>query len=142
MIGLSYASLSGLLMLASSAVATPLVEPVSSVGSSDSFDPTAYKKTFVNCPAVERGRGAPRSISLRLGYIDVNPSAEKTLILAHGWPSLWTTYRHQITEFGKDYRLIIPEHRGFGDSEHPVNLNASNTMQDVRLIAQGHRELY
>jgi len=140
MIGLSCASLSGLLVLLSSAIATPLVEPVSNIGPSNSFDPTAYNKTFVNCPAVERGRGAPRNTSLKLGYIDVNPSAKKTLVLAHGWPSLWTTYRHQITEFGKDYRLIIPEHRGYGDSEHPVNLNASNTMQDVRSVSRDPRE--
>ena len=53
--------------------------------------------------------------------------------MLHGWPSLWTTYRHQIEEFGLggEYRLIVPEHRGYGDSEHPTDLEASNAMFDV-----------
>jgi soluble epoxide hydrolase/lipid-phosphate phosphatase len=94
------------------------------------FDPNNYKKTFVTCPAVDRSGPAEQKINLRLGYLDINSKANKTLILVHGWPSLWTTYRHQIEHFGKEYRLIIPEHRGYGDSQHPRDLNSSNTLYD------------
>ncbi|KAF1983783.1 alpha/beta-hydrolase [Aulographum hederae CBS 113979] len=130
MVGFKSAILSGL--LASTAFALPTVgpEPLTNVGTSDPWDPASYQKTFITCPAVDRSGPTPKDIQLRLGYIDVNPTAEKTLVLAHGWPSMWTTYRKQIEHFGKDYHLIIPEHRGFGDSEHPRDLNASNTMQD------------
>ncbi|KAK2782760.1 hypothetical protein FQN53_009621 [Emmonsiellopsis sp. PD_33] len=95
------------------------------------FDPYKFEKQFVDCPAVDRSTEPPQDISLKLAYLDINPEAEKTLILSHGWPSLWTTYRSQIEKFSPDYRLIIPEHRGFGDSEHPRDLNSSNTMFDV-----------
>jgi soluble epoxide hydrolase/lipid-phosphate phosphatase len=94
------------------------------------FHPEDYDKSFASCPAVERSGPTPQKINLRLAYLDINPDAEKTLILVHGWPSLWTTYRHQIQHFGQDYRLIVPEHRGYGDSQHPRDLNSSNTFQD------------
>lgn len=99
--------------------------------SSKTFHPSDYKKKFVTCNAVDRSGTEPKNIKLKLAYLDINPKASKTLVMVHGWPSLWTTYRHQIEAFGKDYRLIIPEHRGFGDSEHPKDLESSNTLPDV-----------
>lgn len=100
------------------------------------FNPFLFQplKQYVNCPATDRSDPAnPKPISggLNLAYLDINPKAKKTLVLVHGWPSLWTTYREQIKYFGKDYRLIVPEHRGYGDSQHPVNLNGSNIFNDV-----------
>jgi soluble epoxide hydrolase / lipid-phosphate phosphatase len=95
------------------------------------FDPNAYKKKFVTCNAVERSGETAKPIEIKLAYLDINPTAKKTLLLVHGWPSLWTTYREQILAFGKEYRLILPENRGFGDSEHPKDLQKSNSMPDV-----------
>ncbi|KAF1988961.1 alpha/beta-hydrolase [Aulographum hederae CBS 113979] len=95
------------------------------------FDPNTYTKKFVTCPAVDRSGATPRPISLKLAYLDINPTAKKTLVMLHGWPSLWTTYRHQIQAYeNSEYRLIIPEHRGYGDSEHPADLQRSNAMFD------------
>jgi soluble epoxide hydrolase/lipid-phosphate phosphatase len=107
-----------------------------SFGGAGDFNPFVYQqqKLYVQCPATDRTDPAkPKPIvgGLKLAYLDINPTAKKTLVLVHGWPSLWTTYREQIKYFGKDYRLIIPEHRGYGDSEHPKNLNGSNTFNDV-----------
>lgn len=103
----------------------------SSTASASTFNPYLYPKTFVTCPAVDRSDPAnPKPTRLRLAYLDINPTAKKTLILVHGWPSLWTTYRNQITEFAKEYRIILPEHRGYGDSQHPADLESSNTMYD------------
>jgi len=100
----------------------------------NSFNPFTYVKTFVQCPAVERDPSTGETVEnifLRLGYLDINPKGTKTIVMLHGWPSLWTTYRNQIQAFGKEYRLIVVEHRGFGTSEHPKDLFASNTMFDV-----------
>jgi soluble epoxide hydrolase / lipid-phosphate phosphatase len=99
-----------------------------------SFDPYAFKKTFVTCKGVERAGSQQVNVNLKLAYLDINPTAKRTLVLVHGWPSLWTTYRHQISDLGKEYRLIIPENRGFGDSEHPKDLYSSNTMFDVSCV--------
>src|SRR5436190_298405 len=69
------------------------------------WNPNSYKKSFASCSAVDRSGAQPRNIRLKLAYLDLNRDKKKTLILVHGWPSLWTTYRNQITEF-TDYRLI------------------------------------
>lgn len=130
----------GVLTLGLSAAAPQAsVAVTTGYGSGEEFDPYRYEqqKIHVQCPATDRTDPAnPKPIpgGLRLAYLDINPTAQKTLVLVHGWPSLWTTYREQIKVFGKDYRLIIPELRGYGDSEHPKNLNGSNTFNDVRLL--------
>jgi soluble epoxide hydrolase / lipid-phosphate phosphatase len=34
-----------------------------------------------------------------IAYADINPEAEKTLLMVHGWPSLWHSWKYQIEEF-------------------------------------------
>lgn len=121
-------SLTSLLLAASSLAAAA---PAAHNTTSSDFDPSSYKKSFVQCKAVDRGGLTPVNVDLKLAYLDINPTAKKVIVMSHGWPSLWTTYRNQIQTLGKDYRLIIPEHRGYGDSEHPHDLFESNTMPDV-----------
>jgi soluble epoxide hydrolase/lipid-phosphate phosphatase len=67
-----------------------------------------------------------------MSYVHVNPpKATKTLLLVHGWPSLWSTWSNQIQRFGKDYRLLVPDLRGFGESTHPGDVESSGTMGDL-----------
>jgi soluble epoxide hydrolase/lipid-phosphate phosphatase len=112
-------------------LASTLLTSVIASPTADHFNPYSYKKNYVTCNAVDRSGPKPMNIKLKLAYIDINPTAKKTLVMVHGWPSLWTTYRNQIEAFGKEYRIILPEHRGFGDSEHPKDLKKSNAMFDV-----------
>ena len=35
---------------------------------------------------------------LILDYVNVNPEANKTLLLVHGWPSLWASWSNQIED--------------------------------------------
>ncbi|KAJ3495188.1 hypothetical protein NLG97_g3574 [Lecanicillium saksenae] len=121
-------SITSLLLVASSlASAAPAAHNATTT---TDFDPSSYKKNFARCKAVDRGGLTPVNVELKLAYLDINPTASKVIVMSHGWPSLWTTYRNQIQTLGKDYRLIIPEHRGYGDSEHPHDLFESNTMPD------------
>ena len=32
-------------------------------------------------------------------YVDVNPSADATILMVHGWPGLWSNWVNQIREF-------------------------------------------
>ena len=32
-------------------------------------------------------------------YVDINPDAERTILMVHGWPSLWHSWKYQIEEF-------------------------------------------
>ncbi|KAI0026351.1 Alpha/Beta hydrolase protein, partial [Vararia minispora EC-137] len=74
------------------------------------FDPRAIRLKSVSCPANS-------SASLSLSYADINPAAPRTLLLVHGWPSLWASWKFQIAAFGSRYRIIAPDLRGFGASE-------------------------
>lgn len=37
--------------------------------------------------------------AISLGYVDINPKANETLLMVHGWPGLWSTWARQIEEF-------------------------------------------
>jgi pimeloyl-ACP methyl ester carboxylesterase len=46
------------------------------------------------------------------------------LLLAHGWPESWYSWRHQIVSLANaGYRVVAPDMRGFGHSEAPPNVD-------------------
>src|SRR4051794_21331454 len=47
------------------------------------------------------------------------------VILAHGFPELWYSWRHQLPVLAEaGYRAIAPDMRGFGDSSAPAEIEA------------------
>ncbi|KAJ7250402.1 Alpha/Beta hydrolase protein [Mycena rebaudengoi] len=96
------------------------------------FDPRAYSKNTATCKATRRTTEDEHTVvDIHLRYVDINPTAETTLLLVHGWPSLWSTWSNQIQEFKDDYHLIVPDLRGFGESTHPGEARTSGTMPDM-----------
>lgn len=93
------------------------------------FNPYSYSTNVAHCPAVNRLTSQAVEIDLR--YVDVNPTADTTLLFVHGWPGLWSSWSNQIQHFEKNYRLIIPDLRGFGASTHPGDVESSGTMADM-----------
>jgi len=93
------------------------------------FNPRDYPKKIVTCPAINRAQDT--QVDIDLHYVDINPKAEKTLLLLHGWPSLWASWRYQIQEFQDEYHLIAPDLRGFGASTHPGDVKSSGSMPDL-----------
>ncbi|PPQ72384.1 hypothetical protein CVT26_006744 [Gymnopilus dilepis] len=97
---------------------------------SEPFKPWEYEKKTAHCPAVRR-EPVREEMFIQLKYVDINPEASTTIIMVHGWPSLWSTWSHQIQEFKNDYHLIIPDLRGFGESTHPGDARPSGTLADM-----------
>ncbi|KAG5645292.1 hypothetical protein DXG03_006594, partial [Asterophora parasitica] len=96
------------------------------------FNPREYPKKIAKCHALKRMHdGNAETIELGLRYVDINPSTTQTILMVHGWPSLWSTWSNQIQEFKNDYHLVIPDLRGFGESEHPGDPQASGNMADM-----------
>ena len=56
-------------------------------------------------------------------YVDEGNHNEKTIICLHGEPTWGYLYRNFIEELSKDFRVIVPDHMGFGKSETPLNKN-------------------
>jgi pimeloyl-ACP methyl ester carboxylesterase len=60
-------------------------------------------------------------------YVDVNgielhyvrEGSGFPLVLLHGWPEFWRTWRKNIPDLSDTFELIAPDLRGFGDSEKP-----------------------
>ncbi|KAK7053783.1 bifunctional epoxide hydrolase 2 [Favolaschia claudopus] len=104
------------------------------VFASFAFNPRKYLKSIATCPAVHRAGTQQNSVEIRLSYVDIdlNPQNRKpSLIMVHGWPGLWSTWSNQIQEFWTDYRLIVPNIRGFGESTHPGGVRSSGTIPDI-----------
>jgi len=81
------------------------------------------------CPAINRADNT--TVDLQLQYVDINPNANRTLLFLHGWPSLWASWKYQIEEFKSNYRLIVPNIRGFGASTHPRDVQSSGSFPDL-----------
>ncbi len=110
-------SLSATLLCCSALLCCSVLVSVSARASSSGFNPRDYEKHSVDCKAVKRdakgelvditlsesSTSISRSLNLLTfrssGYVDINPSANTTLIMLHGWPSLWSTWSNQIQEF-------------------------------------------
>jgi len=57
---------------------------------------------------------------LRLHVATAGPPAGRPVVLQHGWPQHWYEWRHLIGPLaGAGYRVLAPDFRGFGWSEHP-----------------------
>jgi pimeloyl-ACP methyl ester carboxylesterase len=64
---------------------------------------------------------------LKLHFVDQAPSASSTpkgvVVLLHGWPDCWYSWRHQIPVLtAAGYRVIAPDLRGFCLSQGPADL--------------------
>lgn len=61
---------------------------------------------------------------VRLLY--VREGSGEPLLLLHGWPGFWWEWHKVIGPLAESYDVIVPDHRGFGDSEKIDLDNVSN----------------
>ena len=54
-------------------------------------------------------------------YVDEGENNKKTIICLHGEPTWGYLYRNFIKELSKEFRIIVPDHMGFGKSETPLD---------------------
>jgi len=72
-----------------------------------------------------------------LSVIDVWPAgAEKTIVLVHGYAGCAETWEYQINHFCHQYRVIVPDLRGHGQSDAPfTEYTMSELVEDINTIA-------
>jgi soluble epoxide hydrolase/lipid-phosphate phosphatase len=99
-------------------------------GSVSAFNPLNYPKSTARCMATRR-QPVLQDVHIDLKYVEINPDAPTTLLMVHGWPSLWSSWSKQIEEFQQDYHLIVPDLRGFGSSTYPGDVKSSGTLGDI-----------
>jgi pimeloyl-ACP methyl ester carboxylesterase len=42
-----------------------------------------------------------------------------TIVMLHGFPEFWYCWKHQLEEFGRDFRVVAPDLRGYNLSDKP-----------------------
>ncbi|OSI24355.1 alpha/beta fold hydrolase [Bradyrhizobium canariense] len=68
---------------------------------------------------------------IRQHYIEAGRGAP--VVLLHGFPFTNFTWRHQIPELAKRYRVIAPDLRGYGETDKPVaGYDKRNMAKDLR----------
>ncbi|MFQ5948885.1 MAG: alpha/beta fold hydrolase [Acidimicrobiia bacterium] len=61
---------------------------------------------------------------VRLHVVTAGPEQAPPLLLLHGWPESWRTWTELIPLLGRHFFLIVPDQRGFGDSDRPEGTDA------------------
>jgi pimeloyl-ACP methyl ester carboxylesterase len=60
---------------------------------------------------------------IELHVATAGPADGKPVVLCHGFPELWYSWRHQLTALGQaGYRAFAPDLRGYGASSHPTEV--------------------
>ncbi len=70
---------------------------------------------------------------VRLHY--VTQGEGPLMLMLHGFPEFWYSWRHQIPEFAKDYKVVALDLRGYNDSDKPKDVSAYQVrelIQDVK----------
>lgn len=62
------------------------------------------------------------------------------MLMLHGFPEFWYSWRHLIPEFAKDYKVVALDLRGYNDSDKPADQSAyvmDEFIKDVEGVIQG-----
>ena len=62
------------------------------------------------------------------------------MLMLHGFPEFWYSWRYQIPEFASDFKVVAPDLRGYNDSDKPASQSAyvmNELVRDVEGIITG-----
>jgi haloacetate dehalogenase len=76
---------------------------------------------------------------IKIHYVESGEGSP--LVLLHGFPETWYCWRHQIPVLAEKFRVIVPDLRGYGETEKPASGYDKRTMaNDIRALLQ-HSEI-
>lgn len=78
------------------------------------------------------------SNGIRLHYIIQGEGP--LLLMLHGFPEFWYSWRHQIPEFARDHKVVAIDLRGYNDSDKPADQSAyvmDEFIKDVEGVIRG-----
>lgn len=96
--------------------------------------PAALPGDLTHCYASVNG--------IRMHYVDAGHG--ETIIMLHGFPESWYSWRHQIADFAEDYHVIAPDLRGYNETENRGPHDTDTLQQDVLELMRvlGERQVH
>lgn len=80
-----------------------------------------------------------RESGLRFHYVMAGDRNKPLMLLLHGFPEFWFSWRHQLREFSPDYRVVAVDLRGYGQSDAPArheDYSLPLLLEDIRCIIE------
>jgi len=72
---------------------------------------------------------------IRMHYAEAGSG--ELVILLHGFPDCWYTWRHQIDALSKKYHVVVPDMRGYNETDNIGPFDTGTLRQDViKLVHQ------
>ncbi|ESP05422.1 hypothetical protein LOTGIDRAFT_228018 [Lottia gigantea] len=75
--------------------------------------------------------------NVRLHYVANGEEGKPLMLFVHGFPEFWYSWRYQLTEFSRDYRVVAIDQRGYNESDKPagiMNYKVSDMVTDLKQI--------
>lgn len=76
---------------------------------------------------------------LKVHYVEKGDRKKPLMLMLHGFPEFWFSWRHQLQCFSKDYWCVAIDNRGYGDSEKPTGIDQyhlDKLADDVKHVIQ------
>ncbi len=71
---------------------------------------------------------------IRMHYVTMGNGP--LIVLLHGFPEFWYSWRHQIPTLSKQFKVVAPDMRGYGETEKPVKIDAYKIEKIVKDIVE------
>ncbi|GMT22426.1 hypothetical protein PFISCL1PPCAC_13723 [Pristionchus fissidentatus] len=65
---------------------------------------------------------------INMHYVEEGDPSLPLMVMVHGYPEFWYSWRFQIEHFKHRYRVVAVDQRGYGDSSKPSNVQDYNVM--------------
>ncbi len=73
--------------------------------------------------------------AVRLHYVEQGQG--DLVVLLHGFPEFWYSWRHQIPVLARHFRVVVPDLRGYNDSDKPATgYDLATLTRDIQCLIQ------
>lgn len=61
---------------------------------------------------------------VKIHYVSAGDPSKPLVVMVHGYPDIWYTWRHLMDELDEDYRVVAVDTRGYNLSDKPEGVDA------------------